>query len=69
MKVRRGRHEEDGTENVMTERPCHAGFVLRAPYLPNQFPSFLYFRRHGWEGPGKGGSDKMGLEGKGTGLS
>ena len=44
------------------------GFVLRAPDLANQFPSFLYFRRHSWEGPG-GGSDKMGLEGKETDLS
>ena len=37
VKVRRGRREGDGTENVMTERPSRARwFVLRAPYFRGQ---------------------------------
>ena len=44
------------------------GFVLRAPYLPNQLPSFLYFRGHWWEGRRGGGGGpltKRGWRGRG----
>ena len=66
VKVRRGRREGDGTENVMTERPSHAHwFVLRAHDLPNQFLP-LFFASEDIHGRGGGGaSDKMGLDGAG----
>ena len=44
------------------------GFVLRAPHLPSQFPFFSVLQRT-LMGGAAGASDKMGLEGKGTGLS
>ena len=45
------------------------GFVLRAPYLLNQFPFFSVLQKTLMGGAGWGASDDMGLEGKGTGLS
>ena len=62
VKVRRGRREGDGTENVMTERPSRARwFVLRALTSLTSFPLFCTSEDINGRG---GGADKMGLEGR-----